>query len=103
LDWDDTVTEFPNGFRKLCALFDEVIIITLNHGVTQSHVQDVLGREASAIMHCPDDVVCAGKSHLWKAIVCDGCGVDVMFDDDPMVIKECRRCGIPAIGVGVES
>lgn len=100
LDWDETVTEFPAGFRRLSRAFDEVFIITLNRGVSHRVARELLGHNVKGILYCPDEAVVSGMSHVWKAMACVKLGVDLMFDDDPDVTRECGQKGIAAIGVG---
>jgi hypothetical protein len=99
LDWDDTVTDYPAAFALLCRAFRSVVIITLNQGVTIPEAEHRLGCTIERIEHCPDEVVIAGRSHVWKAETCRRLGVDLMFDDDPDVVKACLKAGIQAIGV----
>ena len=99
LDWDDTVTDYPAAFGLLGRMFQSVVIITLNHGVTIEEAERRLGCRFERVEHCPDDVVIAGLSHRWKAEACVRLGVDLMFDDDLDVVEECRKAGIQAIWV----
>ena len=100
LDWDDTVTLYPEAFRALAKRFKHVHIITINHGVTDAAAARILDRKVTGIHHCPDDVVIDGRSCIWKTDVCQKMNVTLMFDDHPDVIRECRRRGISAILVG---
>jgi hypothetical protein len=99
LDWDDTVTLYPEAFRALIKRFKKVYIITINHGVTPEETERLLEQKADGIYHCPDETVINGQSHIWKADVCQELNIDLMFDDDTNVINECRRRGITAIAV----
>ena len=99
LDWDDTVTDFPVAFSLLCRAFRNVVIITLNHDVTIEEAERRLGCRIERVEHCPDEVVIGGTSHICKAETCRKLGVDLMFDDDPDVVKECLKIGVQAICV----
>jgi hypothetical protein len=99
LDWDDTVTDCPAAFGLIGRMFQSVVIITLNHGVTIKEAERRLGCRIDRVEHCPDDVVIAGLSHIWKAETCIRLGVDLMFDDDLDVVGACRKAGIQAIWV----
>lgn len=99
LDWDDTVTDYAGAFGFLCRAFRSVVIITLNHGVTLEEAERRLGRTIERVEYCPDEEVMAGMSHRWKARTCLRLGVDLMFDDDPDVVRECLKAGVFAIGV----
>ena len=99
LDWDDTVTEYPEAFRTLCQGFRGVVIVTLNGGLTVEEAERRLGCKVEQIACCPDEIVIAGQSAAWKAQTCRRLGVQVMFDDDPDVVTECRKAGVPAVGV----
>ena len=99
LDWDDTATDDPAAFGLLCRAFHSIVIITLNRGLTIEDAERRLGCRIDRIEYCPDDVVIGGKSHIWKAETCQRLGVDLMFDDDLDVVKECLKAGVQAIGV----
>ena len=99
LDWDETAAEYPKAFGMLCERFDEVYIITLNHGVTIEEAEGLLGCIVTGIRYCPDAMVIDGLSHVWKGDTCEALGIDLFFDDDLDVIEECTRRGIMAIGV----
>ena len=99
LDWDDTATDYPDAFGALCRACRSVVIITLNHGVTIEEAERRLRRRIERIEFCPDDAVIGGTSHIWKAEACRRLGVDLMFDDDLDVVKECLKAGVQAICV----
>ena len=99
LDWDDTASDYPAAFGSLCRAFHSVVIITLNHGLTLDEAERRLGCRIEGIEYCPDDAVIGGTSHIWKAETCRRLGVDLMFDDDLDVVKECIKAGVHAIGV----
>jgi hypothetical protein len=99
LDWDDTATDYPAAFGSLCRAFRSIVIITLNHGLTLDEAERRLGCRIEKIEHCPDDAVIGGMSHIWKAETCRRLGVDLMFDDDMDVVRECVKAGVHAIGV----
>ena len=100
LDWDDTITVFPDGCRVLCQQFDQIFVITLNHGVTREIAEELLGCPVAEVIHSPDERVVAGESALWKSEVCQGLRIDLMIDDDADVIRACAALGIPGIVVG---
>lgn len=99
LDWDDTVTDYPAALALLCRAFGSVVIVTLNHGVTIEEAERRLGCKIEGIEYCPDEAVIAGRSHVWKAETCRRLDVDLMFDDDPDVVKACIEVDIQAIGI----
>lgn len=101
LDWDDTITTYRQGFQVLCQNFTEVYIITLNHEVTVKMTEHVLGCSIAGIFHYPiDDTELNNETYVWKADVCEELGINIIFDDDPDVIRECEKRGISAILVG---
>ena len=42
LDWDDTVSEYVTGFKKLVECLTEIHIITLNSTITEEHAKAYL-------------------------------------------------------------
>ena len=97
LDWDETVTDYPLSFRALAQNFQKVVIITVNDELTPEIVSQVLQRKENdvAIFCCPDEELenMAG----WKAQICHQQQVDIMFDDNPAVVKACHDLRINAV------
>lgn len=100
LDWDDTITAYRQGFQVLCKNITEVYVITLNNELTVEMVEDVLKRRISGVCIYPSELALVRDTSAWKADVCEKLGVDLIFDDDPEVICECKNRGINAILVG---
>lgn len=104
LDWDDTVTEYGRGLRKLVECVTEVHIITLNADVTEELAKRVLEFDNHLYVHImPDEEFDISKEHFgigeWKAKIADKHRVELMIDDMQEVVDECLKIGIPAIQV----
>lgn len=104
LDWDDTVSEYHMGFKKLVECATEVHVITLNSNITESYAKDVLNFHNHLTVHVmPDEEIYASLYDFgigeWKANKCLELGVELMFDDMKEVIDQCVKVGIPAIQV----
>ena len=104
LDWDDTVSEYTTGFKKLVECATEIYIITLNNTITEEYAKEVLSFDNHLTVHImvdeemdtslPDFGI--GK---WKASKCLEVGVEIMFDDMKEVVDSCIKVGVPAIQV----
>lgn len=104
IDWDDTITEYPEGFKKLVECATEVHIITLNSNITEAYAKDLLNYYNHLTIHVmPDSEINTTLTDygvgLWKANKCVELGVELMFDDYRPVIHSCLALGIPAIQV----
>lgn len=104
LDWDDTVTEYDKGLRKLVECATEVHIITLNSEVTEELAKRVLEFDNHLHVHImPDEEFDTSKEHFgvgeWKAKIANKYWVELMIDDMQEVVDECLKIGIPAIQV----
>ena len=104
LDWDDTVTEYITGFKKLVECATEIHIITLNSAITEEYAKDVLGFDNHLTVHIMADEeidTCLPDFGIgeWKASKCLEVGVDIMFDDMKEVVDSCIKVGVPAIQV----
>ena len=104
LDWDDTVTEYTTGFKKLVECATEIHIITLNNTITEEYAKEVLSFANHLTVHImPDEEMDASLAYFgigeWKANKCLEVGVDIMFDDMKEVVDSCIKVGVPAIQV----
>ena len=104
LDWDDTVSEYDVGFKKLVECATEIHIITLNHTITEELAKDVLGFANHLTVHIMADAeidTCLPDFGIgeWKANKCLEVGVEIMFDDMKEVVDSCIKVGVPAIQV----
>lgn len=104
LDWDDTITEYTTGFKKLVEIATEIHIITLNKDVTHGYASDLLNFYNHLNIHVmPDKVINTDLPDFgiadWKAQKCVENKVDLMFDDLKEVVDMCLKLGIPAIQV----
>ena len=100
LDWDDTITAYPEAFKIVSGQFKRVYIITINNYLTCAEAETVLGRDIEEVLICPKNRTFSGESHIWKAEMCKQHNIPLMMDDDPDVIEECRKNGIHAILIG---
>ena len=96
LDWDDTVTAFPDGFSILAGRFDRCVIITLNDDITVETARVYLNIENVKVEQCPYSRT---DFMAWKIEMCRKHEVSVMMDDDPDIIRACEAAGIFAIGI----
>lgn len=106
LDWDDTITEYTKGLRKLVECATEVHIITLNTVVTEVLAKSTLEFDGLLQVHImPEEEFDMSKEHFgigeWKAKIANKYGVELMIDDMQEVVAECLKIGIPAIQVQV--
>ena len=104
LDWDDTVSEYSVGFRKLVECATEIHIITLNSTITEELAKEVLDFANHLTVHImADQEINTSLPDLgigeWKANKCLEVGVDIMFDDMKEVVDSCIKVGVPAIQV----
>ena len=96
LDWDGVISHFPQEIAVLAAKFTNVVIITLNTGITPEKAEAVLHRPVSVEI-CPDSE--RDNHGVWKATMCRKYNVALIIDDDGFVVAECRSLGIPALAV----
>lgn len=104
LDWDDTVSEYTTGFKKLVECATEVHVITLNSSITEAYAKEVLNFHNHLTVHImSDEEIDTSLSDFgigeWKASKCLEVGVELMFDDMKEVIDHCVKAGVPAIQV----
>ena len=104
LDWDDTVSEYTTGFKKLVECATEIHIITLNSNITEEYAKDVLGFDNHLTVYImADEEMDTSLSDFgigeWKASKCLEVGVEIMFDDMKEVVDSCIKVGVPAIQV----
>ena len=104
LDWDDTVSEYPIGFKKLVECATEIHIITLNNSITETYAKELLNFNNHLTIHVmPDEEIDASLHDFgigsWKANKCLELGVELMFDDMKEVVDSCLKVGVPAIQV----
>lgn len=104
LDWDDTVSEYPVGFKKLVECATEVHIITLNSSITEGYAKDLLNFYNHLTVHImPDEEMETSLPDFgigeWKANKCLELCVELMFDDMKEVVDSCIKVGVPAIQV----
>lgn len=100
LDWDDTITEYPIGFKKLVECATEVHVITLNSSITEAYAKEVLNFYNPLTVHVmSDEEINAILQDEWKANKCLELGVELMFDDMKEVVDKCIEFGVPAIQV----
>lgn len=104
LDYDDTISEYPTGFKKLVECATEIHVITLNSGITEVFAKEVLNFNNHLTVHVmPDEEVNASLHDFgigeWKANKCLELGVELMFDDMKEVVDKCIEFGVPAIQV----
>lgn len=104
LDWDDTISEYPIGFKKLVECATEVHIITLNNSITEAYSKDLLNFHNHLTIHVmPDEEIDASLHDFgigsWKANKCLELGVELMFDDMKEVVDTCLKIGVPSIQV----
>ncbi len=99
LDWDGTISDYPDSFSFLASLFSRCVIITVNDEITQELASSTLHIDISKITVeiCPPDSI--EKYQDWKANICLAHKVDIMFDDDSDVVLACLNKGIRAITV----
>lgn len=58
LDWDYTITEYTQGFKKLVEIATEIHIITLNKSITHGYASDLLNFYNHLTVHImPDEVI----------------------------------------------
>lgn len=104
LDWDDTISEYPLGFKKLVECATEVHVITLNISITEAYAKEVLNFYNHLTVHIMSDeemdtnLLDFGIGE-WKANKCLEVGVELMFDDMKAVVDKCIEFGVPAIQV----
>jgi len=103
LDYDDTITSYPDALGVIARAADEVYVITLNHKVGLLSTARLLGCRIHGARIMPDEAfdttaedVGVGK---WKAEMCRELGVDLMIDDLASVCEECEKAGIAALQV----
>lgn len=104
LDWDDTVSEYTIGFKKVVECATEVHVITLNSSITETYAKEVLNFHNHLTMHVmPDEEINTSLQDFgigeWKANKCLELGVELMFDDMKEVVDKCIEFGVPAIQV----
>lgn len=104
LDWDDTVSEYSIGFKKLVECATEVHIVTLNSSITEEIAKEVLGFANHLTVHVmTDEEINTSLPDFgigeWKASKCLEVGVYIMFDDMKEVVDSCIKVGVPAIQV----
>ena len=104
LDWDDTVSEYSIGFKKLVECATEIHIITLNSNITEEIAKEVLGFANHLTVHVmTDEEINTSLPDFgigeWKANKCLELGVELMFDDMKEVVDSCIKVGVPAIQV----
>ena len=104
LDWDDTVSEYPIGFKKLVECATEIHIITLNNSITETYAKELLNFNNHLTIHVmPDEEIDASLHDFgigsWKANKCLELGVELMFDDMKEVVDTCLKIGVPSIQV----
>jgi len=98
LDWDDTVSAFPEACAILANQFAKCVIITLNDDLSLETAKSVLNRADLELECCPYSRT---DFTVWKIERCRAHQVAVMLDDDPEIIKACESAGIPAIYLGI--
>lgn len=104
LDWDDTVSEYTTGFKKLVECATEIHIITLNSNITEEYAKEVLSFDNHLTVHImTDEEIDTSLPYFgigeWKASKCLEVGVEIMFDDMKEVVDSCIKVGVPAIQV----
>ena len=104
LDWDDTVSEYTIGFKKLVECATEIHIITLNSAITEDYAKNTLSFANHLTVHImADEEIDTSLSDFgigeWKANKCLEVGVEIMFDDMKVVVDSCIKVGVPAIQV----
>lgn len=99
LDWDGTVSDYPDGFSFLVSLFFKCVIITVNSEITQAFASSTLNADVNSVIVevCPRDNL--ENYQDWKVDICLAHQVDIMFDDDADVVLACLNKGIRAITV----
>lgn len=104
LDWDDTISEYTLGFKKLVECATEIHIVTLNISITEAYAKEVLNFHNHLTVHVmPDEEINASLYDFgigeWKANKCLELGVELMFDAMKEVVDKCIKFGVPAIQV----
>ena len=94
LDWDDTVSAYPDGFAVLASRFDRCVIITLNDDITVEMARVYLNVQNVRVEKCPYSRT---DFTVWKIEMCRKHKVSVMMDDDPEIVRACEAAGIYAI------
>lgn len=104
LDWDDTISEYSIGFKKLVECATELHVITLNISITEAYAKEFLNFHNHLTVHVmPDEEINTSLPDFgigeWKAKKCLELGVELMFDDMKEVVDSCIKVGVPAIQV----
>jgi hypothetical protein len=98
LDWDGTISHFPESCALLASKFRRCVVITLNHTITPTMAKQLLGVEDVQVEVCPFS---SQDFPAWKVKMCHKHRVALMVDDDPDVIRQCEDAGIRGFLVGV--
>ena len=102
LDWDDTITNYPDALTVLARAAEKVHIITLNRKVSADEVYKVLGVQVEVHV-MPSNKYDTTKDDYgigtWKVQKCKELGIDLMVDDSSWVYDACKKVGIPMIWV----
>lgn len=100
LDWDGTITSYPDALTAMAGRFDRVVVVTMNDTVTATMAATALSLPVARILVeiCPDDDSMDFSGYAtWKARTCLRHGALLMIDDDPGVISACQQAGVPAL------
>jgi hypothetical protein len=101
LDFDETITSYPEGFSQLCLLSWSIVIVTLNANVTEKICRKILNIAEDRKVQveiCPYDRLY--DYDQWKVEMVMKHNGFIMFDDDDNVYRACKNAGIPCIKVG---
>jgi uncharacterized HAD superfamily protein len=94
LDWDGTISAYPDALRLIAQRFDLCVVITLNDDITTGDARKILAMPHVVVEACPYSRT---DFSAWKIERCRANKVNLMVEDDPTFAAACEQAGIPVL------
>ncbi len=100
LDWDGTVSAYPEACAILAKEFTRCIVITLNDDITIEQAGTTLRCAHVVVETCPYSQT---DFTAWKVEMCRKHKISLFVEDDPEIAAACEQAGIPTLMVASPS